>query len=65
MEQQVAKIKQNLKEDQNRKKNYADRDKVHREFQVGDKVFLKVKGKKKFNEVGKLQKVGSQIMWTI
>ena len=37
MEQQVAKIKQNLKATQDRKNNYAGKDRVHREFQVGDK----------------------------
>ena len=46
MEQQVEKIKHNLKETHDRKNNYAGRDIVHREFQVGEKVFLNVKDRK-------------------
>ena len=41
MEQEVAKIRQNLKAAKDRQKiNYADRNKVHREFSVGDHVTL-------------------------
>jgi hypothetical protein len=43
MEEQMLKIKQNLKVVQDRKKHYADRNKTHREFKVGDHVFLIVK----------------------
>jgi hypothetical protein len=43
MEEQMLKIKQNLKVAQDRKKIYADKNRTHREFKVGDHVFLKVK----------------------
>jgi len=46
MEEKVAKIKHNLKVAHDRQKSYADRGRVFREFQIGDKVFLKVRGKK-------------------
>jgi hypothetical protein len=32
---------------------------------VGDHVFLKVKEKKKFPEVGKLLKVGNSLLWVV
>jgi hypothetical protein len=43
MEEKMLKIKQNLKATQDRKKNYADKGRTHREFKVGDHVLLKVK----------------------
>jgi hypothetical protein len=43
MEEQMLKIKQNLKVAQDRKKRYADKNRTHGEFKVGDHVFLKVK----------------------
>jgi hypothetical protein len=39
----MLKIKQNLKAPQDTQKNYADKNRTHREFKVGDHVFLKVK----------------------
>jgi hypothetical protein len=42
MEEKMLKIKKNLKVAQDRQKNYADKNKTHREFNVGDHVFLKV-----------------------
>jgi hypothetical protein len=39
----MLKIKKNLKVAQDRQKNYADKIRIHREFKVGDHVFLKVK----------------------
>jgi hypothetical protein len=36
MEEQMLKIKQNLKAAQNRQKHYADKNRIHREFKVGD-----------------------------
>jgi hypothetical protein len=39
----MLKIKKNLKVDQHRKKGYANKNITHREFKVGDHVFLKVK----------------------
>jgi hypothetical protein len=46
MEDQVVKIKKNLKEAQNRQNVYADKNKTTREFNVGDHILLKVKPKK-------------------
>jgi hypothetical protein len=43
MEEQTLKIKQNLKVAQDMHKIYVDKGKTHREFKVGDHVFLKVK----------------------
>jgi hypothetical protein len=43
MEEQMIKIKQNLKDAQDRQKIYVDKGRTHREFKVGDHVFIKVK----------------------
>jgi hypothetical protein len=43
MEEKMLKIKQNLKVAQDRQKSYVDKNRTHREFKVGDHVFLKVK----------------------
>jgi hypothetical protein len=43
MEEQMPRIKQNLKASQDRKKNYAEKNKNFRDFEVGEHVFLKVK----------------------
>jgi hypothetical protein len=43
MEEKMLKIKHNLKASQDMQKIYADKNKSHREFKVGDHVFLKVK----------------------
>ena len=42
MEYEVAKIRQNLKATQDRQKSYVDKHRVHREFCVGDHVYLRV-----------------------
>jgi hypothetical protein len=46
MEDQMFKIKKNLKVAQDRHKFYADKNKIAREFKVGEYVLLKVKTKK-------------------
>jgi hypothetical protein len=46
MEDQVVKIKKNLKEAQDRQKVYADKNRIATEFKVGEHVLLKVKPKK-------------------
>jgi hypothetical protein len=46
MEDQVVKIKHNLKATQDRQKIYADKNRTAREFKVGEHVLLKVKPKK-------------------
>jgi hypothetical protein len=43
MEDQMLKIKHNLKATQDRQKIYADKNGIHREFKVGDHFFLEIK----------------------
>ena len=43
MEEKMSKLKKNLKASQDRKKRNPDKGKIHREFCIGDHVFLKVK----------------------
>jgi hypothetical protein len=65
MEEKMIKIKQNLMAAQDRKKSYVDKGRTHREFKVGDHVFLKVKANKSLPKVGKLFKVGSLLLWVV
>jgi hypothetical protein len=53
MEKQMLKIKQNLKVARDRKKSYADKKRIHREFKVGNQVFPKVKSKRISLKLGK------------
>ena len=46
MEQEVVKIRQNLKAAQDRQKIYANKHRVNREFSVGDHAYLIVKPRK-------------------
>jgi hypothetical protein len=46
MEDQMVRIKKNLKAAQDRQKNYANKNMTTREFKVGDHVLLKVNPKK-------------------
>jgi hypothetical protein len=48
MEEKMIKIKKNLKAARVRKKKYADKGRTHREFKVGDHVFLKIKANRSF-----------------
>ena len=52
MEQEVSKIRENLKAAQNRQKNYVDKHRVHREFSVGDHVYLRVRARKSSLKLG-------------
>ena len=52
MEQEVVKIKQNLKEDQDKQKSYANKHRVNRELNVGDHVYLIVREKKSSLKLG-------------
>jgi hypothetical protein len=45
MEEKMVKIRHNLKASQDRKKSCTDKGRTHREFKVGDHVFLKVKSR--------------------
>ena len=57
MEEQMLKIKQNLKAAQDRQKSYADKNRTHREFKVGDHVFLKVKSRHNSLKLGNYSKL--------
>ena len=55
-EMQVV-IKKNLKESQDRLKSYADRNKLFKEFQVGEQVYLRFKPKKSSSRIGSCAKM--------
>ena len=57
MEQEVAKIRQNLKAAQDRQKRYVDKHRVHREFSVGDHVYLRVRPRKSSLKLGSCAKL--------
>jgi hypothetical protein len=60
IEDQVVKIKQNLKAAQDRQKGYADKNKIAREFKVGEHVLLKVKPKKSSLKLGSCTKMATR-----
>jgi hypothetical protein len=60
MEDQMTKIKQNLKAAQDKQKIYVDKNKTHREFKVGDHVFLKVKDNRSFLKLGSYVKLAAR-----
>jgi hypothetical protein len=57
MEEKMAKIKKNLKDAQEKKKHYVYKGRTHREFKVGDNVFLKVKAKRISLTLGNVSKL--------
>jgi hypothetical protein len=59
MQKQMLKIKQNLKVAQDRKKRYAEKGRTHREFKVGDHVFLKVKANINSLKLGNCSKLAA------
>jgi hypothetical protein len=60
MEENMVKIKQNLKVAQDKQKIYANIGKTHREFIVGEHVFLKVKAKKSSLKLGSCSKLAAR-----
>jgi hypothetical protein len=60
MEEQMLKIKQNLKDAQDRQKSYADKNIIQREFKVGDHVFLKVKANRSSLKLGNCSKLAAR-----
>jgi hypothetical protein len=60
MEEKMVRIKQNLKASQDRKKIYVDKGRTHREFKVGDHVFLKVKAKRSSLKLGNCSKLAAR-----
>jgi hypothetical protein len=61
MEDQMVKIKKNLKETQDRQKVYAGKNKTAREFKVGEHVLLKVKLKKSSLKFGSCTKLAARL----
>jgi hypothetical protein len=57
MEEQMLKIKKNLKAAQDKQKIYADKNITHEEFKVGEHVFLKVKANKSSLKLGNCSKL--------
>jgi hypothetical protein len=57
MEEQKLKIKHNLKATQDMQKIYDDKGRTHREFKVGDHVFLKVKANRSSLKLGNCSKL--------
>ena len=55
----MLKIKNNLKVAQDKKKNYVDKGRTHKEFKVGDHVFLKVKGNRSSLKLGNCSKLAA------
>jgi hypothetical protein len=53
MEEQMQSIRQRIKEAQDRQKSYADAHRVDRSYEVGDRVFLRVKPHKSSIKFGK------------
>jgi hypothetical protein len=57
MEEKMSKTKKNLKVSQDRKKSYVDKGRIHREFFIGDHVFLKVKANRSSLKLGNYSKL--------
>jgi len=60
MEEQMLNIKKNLKASQDRQKSYADKNRTHREFKVGDHVFLKEKSNRSSMRLGNCSKLAAR-----
>jgi hypothetical protein len=60
MEAMGKRAEQNLKMAQNRQKRYADQNKMHKEFNVGDHVYLWVKASKCSLKLGICTKLASR-----
>ena len=57
MEQEVVKIRQNLKATQDKQKSYLDKHRVEKEFTIGDHVYLRVRAKKSSLKLGSCEKL--------
>jgi hypothetical protein len=60
MEDQMFKIKKNLKSTQDRQKIYVDKNRIHKEFKVGDHVFLEVKANRSSLKLGSCAKLAAR-----
>jgi hypothetical protein len=59
MEEQMIKIKIKLNAAQDRQKSYVDKGRTHREFKVGDHVFLKVRANRSSLKLGNCSKLAT------
>jgi hypothetical protein len=57
IEEKTVKIRQNVKASQDMQKSCVDKGRNHREFRVGDHVFLKEKTRHSFLKLGKFSKL--------
>jgi hypothetical protein len=60
MEEQMVKIRQNLKVAQDRKKFFVDKGRTHKEFKLGDHMFLKVKARCSSLKLGNCSKLAAR-----
>jgi hypothetical protein len=60
MEEEMVRIGKNIKDTQYRKKECAHKGKTHREFKVGDHVFMKVKATCSSMKLGKCSKLATR-----
>jgi hypothetical protein len=61
MEDQMVRIKKNLKASQDRQKIYADQNMIAREFKVGEHVLLKVNPKKRYLKLSSCTKLAARV----
>jgi hypothetical protein len=59
MEHKVTKIKRNLKVAQDMQKSYANKSRTHKEFKVGDHVYLRVKPRRSPLKMGTCAKLAA------
>lgn len=57
MDQEIAKMRKKLKVDHDKKKYYADQNRMLKEFQVGNHVYLHVRTRKSFLKLGSSTKM--------
>ena len=61
-EQEVVKVRKNLKVAQDRQKSYADKHRVNREFTIGDHVYLRMRARKSSLKLGSCAKLQRDTM---
>ena len=65
MEQEIVKIKQNLKASQYRQNIYKKLKRVDKEFKIGDHVYLRGKLRKSSLKLGSRAKLAQTLLWFI
>ena len=64
MEEQMTMIRGRLKEEQDQQKSYANAHQVDRSYEVGDRVFLRVRPQKKLYKIWNGRKIVSTVCGT-